>query len=122
MTRWRTAPCFFPLAGLGLVLLGLGACATPVTKVEPTPDDTVYTASGSYPADNNGILIAQSAALSEGRQVCEAGKRRFRPLASIAGEDPATGDAFFMVRFRCVLSRMLQAPLPDATPDASDKM
>ena len=122
MTRPRPAPRPLRLARLGLLLLGLGACATPVTKIEPTPDDTVYTASGRYPAKNNGILIAQIAALTEGRAVCENKQRRFRPLASVAGEDAESGEAFFFVRFRCILGRVLQAPLPGGAPGTSGKM
>jgi len=122
MTGPKTAPRPLRQTGLGLcLLLGLAACATPVTKIEPTPDETVYTASGRYPADHNGNLIAQIAALTEGRAVCENKNRRFRPLASIAGEDGESGEAFFLVRFRCVLGRMMQAPLPGPSPDASGK-
>ena len=103
------------------MLLALAACATPVTKVEPTTNDTVYTASGRYPAGHSGILIAQNAALTEGRGVCDKQNRRFRPLVSVAGEDPETGEAVYAVRFRCVLGRALQAPLPGAGPDAAGK-
>jgi len=110
------------LAGLGALLFALAGCATPVTKIEPTPDDTVYTASGRYPANGTGILVAQNAALTEGRQLCEKHGRRFRPLASIAGEDGETGEAVYAVRFRCILGRTLQAPLPSAEPGASGRM
>jgi len=100
-----------------VLLLGLGACAEPVTEIVPTADDTVYTAASKYPAQRSGILIAQNAALQQGRAMCEGQGRRFRPLGSIAGEDPMTGEAVYAVRFRCLAARASQAPLPSRAPD-----
>lgn len=116
----RTA---FALVGpvlLGTLLLGLTACATPTTDITRTADDAVYTASGRFPAARAGILVAQNAALSEGRGICEKQGKRFRALASIAGEDPATGEAIYAVRFRCFVRPGAMPPImaPVMPPNA----
>jgi len=103
---------------LMLVLLtGLTGCAVATSTVEPTAEDATYTASGRYPAPRGGILIAQSAALQEGRAMCENQGRRFRQIASAAGENPATGDAVYAVRFRCVVAGAAQHQQPSRSPD-----
>lgn len=115
---------------IGTLLLGLAACATPTTDITPTTDDAVYTASGRFPAARAGILVAQNAALSEGREICEKQGKRFRALASIAGEDPATGEAIYAVRFRCFvrpgISPPIMAPVmppgPSRDPSADRRM
>jgi len=112
-TSWQK---FFG-AWQAVLLLALAACAEPVTEVTPTADDTVYTAAGKFPAQHAGILIAQNAALQQGRALCEGQGRRFRPLGSVAGEDPSTGEAIYAVRFRCLAARATQAPLPSRVPD-----
>ena len=106
----------------GATLLALAACATPTTDVQPTTEDAVYTASGRYPAERAGVLIAQNAALRDGRSLCEQQGKRFRPLASVVGEDPASGEAVYAVRFRCIArlaSRPTLAPLPSREPTTS---
>jgi hypothetical protein len=112
-----------PRASAAALLLALAACTEPVTEViptrTPTADDAVYTAAGRYPAQRAGILIAQNAALQQGRALCEGQGRRFRPLGSIAGEDPETGEAIYAVRFRCLAVRATSAPLPSRAPDPS---
>lgn len=119
-------PCRAKPSLVGIFLLGLAACATPGTDITPTADDAVYTASGRYPAARGGILVAQNAALSEGRGICEKQGKRFRTLASIAGEDPATGEAIYAVRFRCFVRPGAQtpiiAPLPERVPAAGGRM
>ncbi len=111
---------------MGAALLGLAACAEPETEIKPSADDAVYTASGRYPAAHSGILVAQNAALTEGRGVCERQGKRFRPLASVAGEDPATGDAVYAVRFRCYVRPGMQppivGPLPSREPATKGRM
>jgi len=120
------ARCGF--AGFRLVLAciaGLGGCA-PTTSMEPAPVEgiEVFTVSGRYPARRSGILIAQNAALQEGRAMCETQGKRFRPIGSIAGEDPDTGEAVYAVRFRCLAARgsMPAAPQPTRGPDAGGQM
>lgn len=115
------------LLGLGVCLLAFAGCAAqPVTEVKPTRDETVYTAAGRYPAEHAGILIAQNAALEEGRSVCEGQGRRFRQLGSVAGEDAATGEAIYAVRFRCIARPgpppPIVAPLPERQPTTDRRM
>ena len=93
-----------------MLLAALAACATPTTDVQSTTEEAVYTASGRYPAERAGILIAQNAALRNGRGVCEQQGKRFRPLGSVAGQDPSTGEAIFAVRFRCTTGRTTLPP------------
>jgi len=107
------------LARIGLtvaVLAGLAGCAaqTEVVEIADVPD--VHTVMGRYPARRSGILIAQNAALQEGRAMCETQGRRFRPVGSVAGEDPSTGEAVYAVRFRCLPPRRAQAELPGVVP------
>lgn len=119
-----------PIALLGGFLLSLAACATPTTDITPTTDDAIYTASGRFPAARSGILVAQNAALSEGREICEKKGKRFRSLASIAGEDPATGEAIYAVRFRCFVRPGIPQPImapvmpsgPSRNPSADQRM
>jgi len=117
-----------PAALLGLLVLALAACATPTTEVvrpPPTDAEALYTASGRYPAARGGILIAQNAALSEGRALCEQQGRRFRPLGSLAGEDASTGEAVYAVRFRCAArpgSPPIVAPSPLRGPSVDGRM
>lgn len=115
-----------PAALLGMGLLALTGCATPTTEIQPSTDDAVYTASGRFPAARGGILVAQSAALTEGRDICAKQGKRFRALASIAGEDPATGEAIYAVRFRCFVrpgaATPIIAPLPDRQPGTDQRM
>ncbi len=113
----------------GALALALSACATPSTEVQearPGAEDAVYTASGRYPASRGGILVAQNAALTEGRELCTKQGKRFRPLASVAGEDPATGEAVYAVRFRCFVRPgvppPIMAPLPSREPAADRRM
>ena len=116
-----------PIAFPGALLLTLAACAMPTTEVQqPSTEDSVYTASGRFPAARGGILVAQSAALVEGRDICAKQGKRFRALASIAGEDPATGEAIYAVRFRCFVRPAAQppivAPLPSPEPTTDRRM
>jgi len=111
---------------LPIMLLAMNGCATPTTEVQPTTSEAVYTASGRYPAAHSGILIAQNAALRDGREMCEQQGKRFRPLGSIAGEDPATGEAVYAVRFRCLArpgnTPPIVAPLPEREPSTDGRM
>jgi len=103
------------------LLAGLTGCAA-TASVEVAADDITYTASGRYPAPRGGILIAQSAALQEGRAMCENQGRRFRPLASAAGENPATGDAVYAVRFRCLVASAAPRLQPSRRPGTGDDL
>ena len=124
MIRGFVPPCW--LAALLGMLLVLTACATPTTEIKPSTDDAVYTASGRFPAARGGLLVAQNAALTEGRSICVNQGKRFRTLASIAGEDPATGEAIYAVRFRCFLRPAspppMMAPLPSPNPATDRRM
>lgn len=106
---------------IALCLAGLAGCASQpdIVRAGDIPElPETHTVLGRYPAARHGILIAQNAALSEGRAMCQAQGLRFRPIGSVAGEDPATGEAVYAVRFRCVPGRRAQAerPEPKATP------
>ena len=115
LPRWPT-----PIALLALLL---GACATPSTDIQIGGiDDAVYTAAGRFPAARSGILIAQNAALRDGRGICEQENKRFRPLSSLAGEDPATGEAVYAVRFRCVARRGAAPPIVTPQPATDRRM
>lgn len=114
-------------ARVGLVacaLAGLAGCAAQ-PEVAAVPDmPEALTVLGRHPAARHGILIAQNAALQEGRAICQAQGLRFRPLGSVAGEDPESGDAIYAVRFRCLPGRRAQAerPAPAANPQAMPKV
>jgi len=97
---------------MGVVLAGLAGCTAQTEVVETTDLPNVHTVMGRYPARRSGILIAQNAALQEGRAMCEAQGLRFRPMGSVAGEDAATGEAVYAVRFRCLPPRRAQVELP----------
>lgn len=107
------------------LLAGLAGCAATAEVVQATDGkDTpelpeTYTVLGRYPARRSGILIAQNAALQEGRAMCTAKGLRFRPLGSVAGEDPATGEAVYAVRFRC-LARPRLPPIVTPAPGQND--
>ena len=99
-------------------LAALGGCAsTPkIETSEMVQLPETHTVLSRYPARRSGILIAQNAALSEGRTLCQSQRLRFRPLGSVAGEDPSTGDAVYAVRFRCLPSRRAQAGTQGSDP------
>jgi hypothetical protein len=100
-----------------LVLLAGAAGCAPETAVMPALDlSDVHTVSGRFPARRHGILIAQNAALEKGRAMCQEQGKRFRPLGSVAGEDPGTGEAVYAVRFRCLPARGTLAPAPAPGP------
>ncbi len=104
-------------------MTALAGCAAQTTvEADPTSglSQETFTALGRYPARRSGILIAQNAALQEGRAVCRAQGLRFRPLGSVASEDPATGEAVYAVRFRCLASRRAQAGGPGPGDMAGD--
>lgn len=102
---------------VAMVLAGLAGCAAQTEVVEaPAEMPDIHTVMGRYPARRSGILIAQNAALQEGRAMCETQGRRFRPVGSIAGEDPSTGEAVYAMRFRCLPPRRAQAGTPPDTP------
>ena len=68
----------------------LGGCGTtPVMDAQEIVSlPETHTVRSRYPARRSGILIAQNAALSEGRTMCQSQGLRFRPVGSVAGEDP----------------------------------
>jgi hypothetical protein len=115
------------------VLLGLAGCGAstevvqaPDSKDTPAQSET-HTVMGRYPARRSGILIAQNAALQQGRAMCSAKGLRFRSLGAVAGEDPATGEAVYAVRFRCLERPRLPpivtpSPTPGQTPAPQGRM
>jgi hypothetical protein len=102
------------MGGFALLALCAGCGSEPGVEgagVRESGQDS-YMASGRSRAGNAGVLIAQSAALQDARNFCEAQGRRFIALADRVSQEPLSNQVTYSVRFRCPAPGSPELPHP----------